>query len=37
MFSKDFVIAIGKPFKVGKMTLEQANNKLRKELIDLIK
>lgn len=35
--SKNLVVIIGKPFKVGKMSLEEANKKLAKEIGDLMK
>lgn len=35
--SKNLTIVIGKPFKVGKMSLEEANERLAKEIIALIK
>lgn len=35
--SKNLKITYGKPFKVGKMTLEQANEKLYKEIEKLLK
>lgn len=35
--SKNLKVIIGKPFKVGDMTLEEANNKLTKEILRLIK
>lgn len=34
--SKDLTIRIGKPFKVGDMTYEQANDKLREKISSLI-
>ena len=35
--SKNLTIRYGKPFKVGNMTLEEANNKLQKEVEKLMK
>jgi len=35
--SKNLTIKIGKPFKINNMTLEEANNKLKKEIELLIK
>lgn len=35
--SKNLLVRFGKPFKVGKMTLEEANKKLEKVIGDLIK
>ena len=35
--SKNLTVVIGKPFKVGDMSLEEANDKLAKELISLMK
>ena len=34
--SKNLVIKIGKPFKIGKMTYDEANEKLRKEILKLM-
>ena len=34
--SKNLRIKIGKPFKIGKMTYDEANEKLRKEILKLI-
>lgn len=34
--SKNLVIKIGKPFKIGKMTYDEANEKLRKEILSLM-
>ncbi len=34
--SKNLVIKIGKPFSVGKMTYDEANEKLRKEILSLM-
>ena len=34
--SKDLVVKIGKPFKIGNMTYDEANEKLRKEILKLI-
>lgn len=34
--SKNLIIRIGKPFKIGKMTYDEANEKLRKEILNLI-
>ena len=35
--SKNLKVTYGKPFKIGKMTLEEANNKLYKEVEKLLK
>ena len=35
--SKDLVVRIGKPFKINKMTLEEANEKLKNEIGSLMK
>ena len=35
--SKDLKVTFGKPFKVGKKTLEEANDKLYKEVLKIIK
>ena len=35
--SKNLMIRFGKPFKVGKMSLEEANEKLYKEIESLMK
>ena len=35
--SKDLMIRFGKPFKIGKMTLEEANKKLEEEVSKLMK
>ncbi len=37
LFNNNLEIIFGKPFKIKNMTLEEANEKLRKEIIDLIK
>lgn len=34
--SKDLIIKIGKPFKIDNMTYEEANKKLKKEILSLI-
>ena len=35
--SKDLKVTFGKPFKVGKMTLEEANDKLYNEVLKILK
>ena len=35
--SKDLKVTFGKPFKIGKMTLEEANDKLYNEVLTLLK
>ena len=35
--SKNLKVAFAKPFKIGNMTLEEANNKLYKEILKLLK
>lgn len=35
--SKDLKVVIGKPFKIGEMTLEQANDKLYKQIEKMLK